>query len=375
MKKRMTFLGVILWCLPTSAAVIYVDADAKGAGNGQSWTDAYTSLSTAITSATTGDEVWVAEGVYRPIVLKSGVKVYGGFAGTESAASASDPVAHRTIISGGGTRRAVRSLNDDASTVLRGFVIKDGMNRDWTQAGGGMYLHNSSAVFAFCDFRDNSAVFGGGAVAIYGGGSPTFVNCRFLANGGGNGRPTPAGGGAVFNRNGSPTFANCLFHGNTGGDGGAIVTLEGTPRLINCTLSENEATKRRGGAIFDNAGGAVVRNSILWGNRSAKSEAPEIYNSTEIGRSTDVAHSDVQGGWPGQGNINADPKFAGAAASDFRPQSSSPCAGGGVRAMLPRDLADLDWDGDTSEPLPMDLGHSAQTTGTAVDMGAYKRAP
>lgn len=374
MNKKMTIIGMLVGCLPASAAVIYVDADARGAASGSSWTDAHTSLSTAIAGASAGDQVWVAEGTYAPITLKNGVKLYGGFSGSETVASASDPAAHRSVISGGGTQQAVRSLNNDASTIMRGFVIKDGVMRDWSQAGGGLYLQNSSAVFAFCDFLNNSAVFAGGAVAIRHGGRPMFINCRFRDNGGVNGLPTPVGGGAVFNHGGSPTFANCLFRGNKGGDGGAIVSLKGSARIVNCTFTANQATNRRGGAIFDNSGRVVVRNSILWNNTSTVAGSPEIYNNATIARTTNVKHSNVKGGWSGAGNINADPLFTSTSLNDFMLQSSSPCAGLGQRAELPPDVADLDWDGNTTEPTPVDLGHSSRGNGTSVDMGAFRRA-
>ncbi len=111
---------------PASAEVIYVNAAANGSADGLSWANARSDLAAAVSGASTGDDVWVAAGTYGPIELRSGVRIIGGFAGTESAASASDPVANRTIISGGGTSRCVTGVNNDASSVLRGFSIRNG---------------------------------------------------------------------------------------------------------------------------------------------------------------------------------------------------------------------------------------------------------
>ncbi|MEZ4629517.1 MAG: hypothetical protein R2880_02145 [Deinococcales bacterium] len=80
---------------------IYVKADATGSNNGNSWANAYTRLQDALAvwDATTFPEgIWVAAGVYYPdegsgltdndralsFNLKEGMKLYGGFAGTES---------------------------------------------------------------------------------------------------------------------------------------------------------------------------------------------------------------------------------------------------------------------------------------------------
>ncbi len=43
-----------------------------------------------------------------------------------------------------------------------------------------------------------------------------------------------------------------------------------------------------------------------------------------------VTFSDIQGGFPGAGNINADPLFADASAGDFHLKPSSPCLNTGT---------------------------------------------
>src|SRR5215216_536112 len=89
--------------------IYHVKSDAAGANDGTSWTDAFTSLQSALAAALTGDEIWVAAGTYKPTPgtnrtisfgLKNGVAVYGGFAGTESARGQRDPAANISILSG-----------------------------------------------------------------------------------------------------------------------------------------------------------------------------------------------------------------------------------------------------------------------------------
>ena len=84
---------------PSPAPVTYyVNDDATGAEHGTSWQDAFTDLQSALAVAVAGDQIWVAAGTYKPSLsidgsadartasfsLKSGVALYGGFAGVEN---------------------------------------------------------------------------------------------------------------------------------------------------------------------------------------------------------------------------------------------------------------------------------------------------
>lgn len=60
------FLACLLTCVPASASVHYVDAQAVGANNGSSWRDAFTTIQAGVEAAHAdqGGEVWVRTGTY-----------------------------------------------------------------------------------------------------------------------------------------------------------------------------------------------------------------------------------------------------------------------------------------------------------------------
>jgi hypothetical protein len=100
------FLNALLLVCPfgSAEAVIYVKADASGANDGTSWTDAFTDLQNALSLATAGDTLWVAAGTYKPttgtnrtaeFVLETGVALFGGFSGVETELSERNMRAHR----------------------------------------------------------------------------------------------------------------------------------------------------------------------------------------------------------------------------------------------------------------------------------------
>ena len=71
----------------------YVNVNATGNNDGSNWTDAYTDLNIALANAVNDDEIWIAAGTYKPAtssrttyytIDKENIKIYGGFAGTET---------------------------------------------------------------------------------------------------------------------------------------------------------------------------------------------------------------------------------------------------------------------------------------------------
>ncbi len=156
-------------------AILYVNASAAIAGDGMRWETAFTDLQHALDAAVSGDEIWVAAGTYKPtnssdrtvsFILKSGVKIYGGFAGGEKALRerSSDP--SLTILSGDigtigvDTDNSYHVVYADGVTgaVLDGFTVTLGRGEGTSYSdrnGAGMYNYESSLTIANCIFRDN----------------------------------------------------------------------------------------------------------------------------------------------------------------------------------------------------------------------------
>ena len=393
---------------------IYLDQDAPGpAHDGSSWASAYTDLQDALDAASIGDEIWVADGTYKPtsgaertatFQMKSGVAIYGGFGGygiSETLRTERDWAANETILSGDigapgdssdNSYHVVTGSGVPGSAVLDGFTISGG-NADGADShnnGGGMYNDAGSPTLANVTFSDNSATYYGGGMYNGAGSNATLTDVTFSGNstdyhGGGmvndNASPTltgvtfsgngaAVGGGGMHNVFGSsPTLTNVTFSGNSANnDGGGMHNWSNSsPTLTNVTFSGNSATNH-GGGMYNGAGSnPALTNCILWGN-TAGGGGPQIYNTSS---SPTVAYSDIQGGCgaiPGNncggGNIDANPLFVDADGADDIPgtldddlhlQLTSPGIDAGDNTALPADTFDLDGDGDTSEPLPFDL--------------------
>ncbi len=365
-------------------APIRVDADAQGANNGSSWANAYNHLQDALGVARYGNEIRVAQGIYTPdsnsadpngsgdreatFRLINGVTIQGGYAGFgEPDPDARDIRLYETILSGDlagndepgidpcdlinhpsraeNSYHVVTGNGVDIAAVLDGFTITAGNANGPVSpktTGGGM-LCNCTATVSNCTFTVNSAVLGGGIYCTYKlyATFPTLINCMFIGN------SASESGGGVRAYGSNPTLINCKISGNLAGKlgGGLMPGSENDIKLVNCLINGNSAGQAGGGIYagfyFDltminctlsgnsagNLGGAIytgaqystttttMTNCILWAN------TPEqIYaNVPPI-----ITYSDIQqGGYPGEGNIDADPCFANANNGDYHLKSQA----------------------------------------------------
>ncbi len=209
--------------------------------------------------------------------------------------------------------------NDNSNPIMTSVTLTGNS----AQSGGGMYNLYSNPSLSSVTFSANSATIRGGAI-YNDDSSPQLANVTFTGN------TAATSGGAVFNEDSFPIFNNVLFSGNTAtgdfGSGGGMSNSYSSPTLTNVTFSGNSAVYYGGGIVNDdssptltnvtfvgnsagNGGGManlfagtkpVVTNSILWGNTP-----DQIFNQPLS--TVTITYSDVQGGWAGTGNINADP--------------------------------------------------------------------
>jgi hypothetical protein len=308
---------------PASAAVIiYVRAGTGGANNGTSWADAYHDLGTALTSAVSGDQIWVAKGTYKPgasrfssFVLKTnGVAVYGGFAGTETLLSQRQPAVNVTILSGelgapgngDNLYHVVMSSGTDATAVLDGFTVTGGNANGAApdDRGGGIYADNAGLKLANVTFSNNHAnVYGGSMYNV--GGAPVLNNVTFYNNwaayGTADGR-----GGAIYNNNSSPTLTKVTFTTNSAlVEGGAIANVNlSHPYLKNVVFSGNTAAY--GGAMYNEATSPALDSVTFTGNSAGQgggmytfNASPTLTNVTFSGNSATESYCDGHAGFGG----------------------------------------------------------------------------
>lgn len=192
-------------------------------------------------------------------------------------------------------------------------------------------------------FLNNQGWLIGGALVV-GSDYVSAINCIFAAN------SAAMYGGAIESASENSTFINCVFSRNTSGRGGAIYCLY-PDRYINCTFSNNAGC----GIMTNSYGDASATNCIFWGNTPEQiAQDPEHH-----GGYISVRYSDVQGGWNGEGNIDADPLFVQPLADDLRLAFGSPCVNMG--------------DNDAVPPyIETDILGNDRFIDGIVDMGAYE---
>jgi len=283
---------------PGANGVLFVK---KGStGNGSSWSNAIGEMANALKFAkeanaiTTGTvtQIWAAEGMYKPMyrpdnfagpsssrynsfLIVPDVKLYGGFAGTETNIGQRNILQHPTILDGGDGSAYASGYNeiDNYYTVygtnnshiviasgnvgnaeLNGFTIQGGRALGSYQTvyvngiaitdnqGAGLSIINASPTIDRCTFKYNWGYFGGG-LSIYQ--SETLVtNCFFDSNlsgyYGGN-------GAAIYANNFSGNVRNCTFVKNAANgsfhtvfyEGGVTGGPESYPYIENCLFWAN----------------------------------------------------------------------------------------------------------------------------------------
>jgi len=227
------------------------------------------------------------------------------------------------------------------------------------ESGGGLMFWSCAGVSVVgCTFENNSSPWGAG-FGCYGSTDITVAACTFAGN-------NAVYGGGMAVEGADPTIINCLFVGNEAAvyGGGLHTWTGGNPTLINCTFSNNTAAT--GGGVYNHdANGVVMANCILWANSGEEIEgAPAL-----------VTYSDVQGGYPGTGNIDEDPEFVDPDNGDYHLQSpTSPCIDAGDNDPVPEGI-ETDLDGNPRFAKDQCTENTGHGNPPIVDIGAYEFQP
>ena len=250
-------------------SVCFVDADAPAGGDGQSWAGAYQDLQAALDyveglnsdeiTENDVDQIWIAEGVYRPdssgyeddywleahFKLLDGVDLYGGFTGTESTLGERDCQAHETILSGdlypSDYVRTVVICPESVETTLNGLVI---------QRGGRTYSYNPTFSEVYC---------GGG---IFTSGTLRIEDCLIRDN------MAALAGGGVFNSGTLEIIGSTIENNQCRDDGGGIYST-GSLTITGSSITRN-AAESGGGGLFIKAGDALLTDVVISHNSNRR---------------------------------------------------------------------------------------------------------
>ena len=245
------------------------------------------------------------------------------------------------FINGGG----ISCSNHSSPTINSCLITGNSVIHQWDEGGGGVFASSTSApLIGNCTISGNQSSSNGGG--IYCSSFNTITNCSIMYN-----STRYRGGGICYYR--SPTIINCVIIGNSSSwCGGGIGADYGahSPTIKNCTIYGNVA-EGWGGGIDCNDSNPIIRNCIFWND-----SPEEIYRDTG---NPAISYSDIEGGWAGGGNIDADPRFVSFGGFDYLLHPQSPCIDAGDPGI---EDALYDW-----HPLCPDW----YVDGVRSDMGAY----
>ena len=422
---------------------VYVDAAAPAARRGKSWLDARSDLRAVLRAAPfdpSGEtEIWIKAGRYTPAAaggsplqhfsLHSGLRIFGGFAGTETATSERDIRTNVTWIDGdlSGNDTPTGGRSDNARNLfLAGVgpdqqswiddVVLDGMTLSGAE-GGAAIAFSGQLTLRNLTVKDNHAGIEGRAGGldygdvvipdralarlsiedcVFGENDGYQAGAAYLQFDGTSGDPTGSTPAPLL------TIQGSLFSGNlsltnfisTGQirPAGAVSIYDGflndqpLVQLHSNTFYENVCTARGSGALVRSplyGDNGVLANNIFWQNRSlvqvGRADVAGFYFMTNTLRSN--CYTKGPGAGMGLGDTEESPLFIGPRGpdgiggtldDDLRLGPGSPLIDRGATAFVPASLTH-DLDGRpriVDDPVAPNTGSGGPAI---VDIGAYER--
>ncbi len=305
-------------------------------------------------------------------------------------------VAGNSATNGGGMNIALTTIPSDEELLLRNCIIN---NNKSTSHGGGVIANITSGSLRFvdCTLNGNRANSGSSLGNYYGGGAYINAAGGVVFEGGdqgcvisdnvtvgrcsGHNCSAHGRGAGVYIGSGDVTLDACLVKNNRAAAsgtsfpyayGGGVFIESGTLSAVNSIFSSNVANasySATGGGIFNSQGTvSCINTDVVYNIPNGLYNSGNVHGTNCIfffnqtaqivgGGATELSYSDVEGGWPGEGNIDCDPFLMNP--PDDLHLSDGSCA--------------ID-SGDSSLPAlpPTDKDGNARVQDVSVDMGPYE---
>lgn len=269
-----------------------MDAKAATAGNGKTWKNAFKTLQSALSVASSGQKIWITKGnYYGGFTVPAGVEIYGNFVSGDTRRS------QRIVLNSSGTnldgQNTNRVLQVGNACILDSLTLVNGQAD--AAGGGGALCKGRAPTFRYCNFFGNNTIGRGSALFVVNNSSvradPKLEGCLFIYNGisSNNGIHTID----VCNSNGS--FKNVGIADNS--DNGLHFHKGSNVSMVNCYFVRNSG---RGICHIDAASTAILENCLFWANRISLMH----YRDTELRTLSAVNHLAYA-----KNNLSADPKF------------------------------------------------------------------
>jgi hypothetical protein len=326
----------------------------------------YSTIQAAILASVDGDTVLVAPGTYYENINFRGKMIVL----TSMYYLSHDPAdIWATVINGSTPSQpdsascVIFNNHEDSTTVLQGFTITGGGGTKWQdengpgryREGGGILIALSTPVIQFNVIHNNQCIDLTGVTSTGGGGIRAGDNYQRIYNNIIMNNTGRYGAGIVLNFAGGDIRNNiiCANYGSNSYGSGAGMWINGSyarPKIImNNTIVNNSSLTGTAGVYASSS--SILRNNIVWGNTSP--------NGSQLSGSLIVSYCDVQGGFPGAGNIDTSPMFAD---SNYYLSTGSLCIDKGDSSTIYNDPED-----------PNNLGNALYPAMGTIrnDIGAY----
>jgi uncharacterized repeat protein (TIGR01451 family) len=293
------------------------------------------------------------------------------------------PGANLLSISGNNQSR-VFNVGDNTTVHLDGITVTLG-NQMTGESGGGILVGNHTTLtITNSAITNNKSTSRGGGISL--GESTSSSSTLNLVNSTVSGNSAQDGGG-VAGRGATMNIVNSTISGNTVNmNGGGIWNYfdSSTLNITNSTIAAN--TSLLSGGISGVNGSATVKNSIIAANINNASH-PDVGDTNGgtfisqgynlIGNPGSITSFNQTGDQTGNSTTPLNPMLGtlqnnGGPTQTMLPLPGSPAINAGNPGNLPPDTFDLNNNGNTTEPLPVDQRGFTRVVGSGFDIGAVE---